>query len=350
MNFSAVGSAEGAAAAAELLGNLVADQNGTHGWNMVVAPRLARDGSLRRLSAARLVVTIPAAPSFELSAPETLRLVVPAAAVLSRAAPRMALDALILRPAQGSATLAAPGLATEVVVRAGGVVVDDGYGGEFVDTPPALNVTLENDAWADSLLTYVDQRYKVCPEVIIPNVTAQPNRSNVTFCWGDGNASNATNGTCAFVGNGTNASVYETWAWGWPYRANVPVDGGGTPLVQYASPTHLAIGGAGWVEAEAAARGELFLTGEPNLPVDGAHHQLHHSVAGRRLGEGGGDASNASNASAPATASSRCSTRRARRSTGSARRAASCPPSAAVPARATRRTTRTRRASTTRAT
>ena len=103
----------------------------------------ARDGSLRRLSAARLEITIPAAPTFELSAPETLRLVVPAAAVLSRAAPRMALDALILRPAQGSATLAAPGLATEVVVRAGGVVVDDGYGGEFVDTPPALNVTLE---------------------------------------------------------------------------------------------------------------------------------------------------------------------------------------------------------------
>ena len=151
---------------------------------------------------------------------------------------------------------------------------------------------------ADSLPTYVDQRYKVCPEVIIPNVTAQPNRSNVTFCWGDGNASNATNGTCAFVGNGTNASVYETWAWGWPYRANVPVDGGGTPLVQYASPTHLAIGGAGWVEAE-AARGELFLTGEPNLPVDGAHHQLHHSVAGRRLGEGGGAASNALERVAP---------------------------------------------------
>ena len=65
VNFSAVGSAEGAAAAAELLGNLVADQNGTHGWNMVVAPRLARDGSLRRLSAARLEITIPAAPSFE---------------------------------------------------------------------------------------------------------------------------------------------------------------------------------------------------------------------------------------------------------------------------------------------
>ena len=35
---------------------------------------------------------------------------------------------------------------------------------------------------------------------------------------------------------------------------------------------------------EYAARGELFLTGEPNLPVDGAPHQLHHSVAGRRLG------------------------------------------------------------------
>ena len=46
-------SAERAATTA-LLGNLVADQNGTHGWNMVVAPRLARDGSLRRLSAARL--------------------------------------------------------------------------------------------------------------------------------------------------------------------------------------------------------------------------------------------------------------------------------------------------------
>ena len=48
----AAGSAEGAAATALLLGSLTSAQNGSHGWNAVVGPLLARHGALRLLSAA----------------------------------------------------------------------------------------------------------------------------------------------------------------------------------------------------------------------------------------------------------------------------------------------------------
>ena len=116
-------------------------------------------------------------------------------------------------------------------------MVDGGDGGEFVDTPRALNVTLENGVGGVYRDCYVDQRYKVCPEVIIPNVTAQPNRSNVTYLRERQRVELDEPHVRVRQCNGTNASVYETWAWGWPAARTSPSTAAHADVQSALSPT-----------------------------------------------------------------------------------------------------------------
>jgi hypothetical protein len=92
------------AATSALLAGIVSMQSEASSWNAVVRPQLTAS-AVRRVSNARIEIIISGHPSYELVAPETLRLVVPGAALVS-GQPRLASGPLfIITPQRGSAAL-----------------------------------------------------------------------------------------------------------------------------------------------------------------------------------------------------------------------------------------------------
>lgn len=262
-------SSSGVEATRLLFSGMRSQQTEPGGWNSQVLPLLVADGRLVRVSDTRLTITVPSTSSYAISAPETVSLVVPSEAVVSRVAPLMDLPAFVIRPTRGYAELETPHLRNEGQVRAGS-------GTEAIDLTRtaregladvsgvasfvSMNITLEDDEWSDSLLEYVDEEFEVCVYEQQRNVTP-PRLLNVSICAPSPNATNTTNGTCAYAGNGTNASVPSTWAFGFPYRrevwvdgeTGVPLRGSGTADLWYYLPDalrqFLSIGGASWQEA-----------------------------------------------------------------------------------------------------
>ena len=95
---------------------------------------------------------------------------------------------------------------------------------------PSLNISLDDEDWSFALLKYRDEDFDICVFSQAANATL-PRLVNVSVCAPSQNATNASNGTCAYVGNGTNASVFSTWQWGVPHRLEAWVDGGtGEPV------------------------------------------------------------------------------------------------------------------------
>ena len=154
----------------------------------------------------------------------------PAEVVVSRVAPVMDLPAFIIRPAVGNAHLETPHLTTEGHVQRGSGVDAHGLTRLAVDgladvSQPegfvSLNVSLSSgEEWSASLLDYVEEEFEVCIYEAAANRTA-PRIANVSICAPSPNATNTTNGTCAYIGNGTNVTLMSTWSWGFPY-----LDGG----------------------------------------------------------------------------------------------------------------------------
>jgi hypothetical protein len=126
-------------------------------------------------------------------------------------------------------------------------------------TAVTLNITLDGDDWDPSLLQYVEEEFEVCVHPPYPNATLPVNLTNLTMCVANAAtllpafplATNESNATCAYVGNGTNVSLPSTWAWGYPWRLQTFIHGiTGAPLFK-PSWASLAIGGADWRAARA---------------------------------------------------------------------------------------------------
>ena len=75
----------------------------------------------------------------------------------------------------------------------------------------------------DKTLEYSDEEFEVCVYEQAKNLT-KPRLANISICAPSPNATNSSNGTCAYMGNGTNASLFSTWHWGFPYRLEAWVD------------------------------------------------------------------------------------------------------------------------------
>ena len=245
----------------QLLDAFKCDTDELEGWNAEVAPLLKEHGRVERKSDTLLRVTVPAVPGYNISAPETIRLTVPADAVLSRVAPIMDLPAFVIHPQQGFALLEAPAIQTEVSMQSGSgaaptrliQLATEGLAdvSKAADTV-SLNITLSGDEeWSSDLLSYHDEEFEICPEVVMPNATVL-RLENISLCAPSPNATNTTNGTCAYVGNSTNASMPETWAWGFPYAYETLVEEVTLKPVSLPSflTAFLPIGGVGWREAQ----------------------------------------------------------------------------------------------------
>ena len=291
------GNASGTAATARLLASFLGDAGRDGGWNREVLPWLASSGTVTRESDTRIVVRVPSAAGFNISAPETIHLVVPAEAVVSRVAPRMDLPALVLRPERGHALLETPYLSNERLVHAGSGIdehglsrlVTDGLGD--VSRPASftsLNISLVDDEWSPSLMDFRDEVFEVCVYEQKPNRTL-PRLANISICAPSPNATNTSNGTCAYASNGTNASVFSTWYWGYPYAQEAWVQGnsdddddatGGSDdgeAHEHHAPLYLPkqlmrflpIGGVGWSRSRSfgiVAPEPLFAYTRPEIP------------------------------------------------------------------------------------
>ena len=277
---NATGGTNGSALTAELLAGFTSDRNESSGWLAVGGLSLLSKGTIARESATELLVTVPRLANYSITRPETLRMAVPASAVYSRVAPAVVLDAIVVLPEGGVATLESPGARSEAQIRAG----VEWYGA-------SLNISLEGDEWDPSLMRYEDVAYEVCYREVTPNATVLVNYSNLTLCNGSSNASNETNGSCAYAVNTTNASLPDTWEWGFPFRLPGRVDPyTGEPLGLPAElEGSLGIGGSSW--RDALSFSSLLSR------IGGGDGGLGRLWPGRRLGDGGGAWSNGTNVS-----------------------------------------------------
>ena len=255
---------DGVNASRDVLDSLLSQQDEAQGWNSQVRPALRASGSVSHLSERRILVSVPRVESYFISTPETVRLALPAGAVASRVAPIMAVEAFVLRPKRGSASLETPALGSEALVQVGSgeaassLVALAVSGLADVSQPEiftSLNITLDGgEEWSADFLEYVDEDYEVCVYEEVKNITL-PRLENISICVPSPNATDALgerqNGTCAYAGNGTNASNPATWHWGFAYPYETWVDGDTNLPIVLPRPLRerLPIGGFGWREA-----------------------------------------------------------------------------------------------------
>ena len=86
-----------------VIGGLRSAQDEPAGWNAVVQPKLYH-AHLRRLSGTLLQVDVPAQPAYKITAPETISLAIPPAALLSRR-PIAASPSFVIAASRGRAFL-----------------------------------------------------------------------------------------------------------------------------------------------------------------------------------------------------------------------------------------------------
>jgi hypothetical protein len=111
-----------------------------YGWNNIVQAQLL-PRHLTRVDDTTLVLTLPPFGAYEITAPETLRFVVPPAAVVSRTT-IIANVSLVLIPTMGFATL-------------NGSLLSHLGEGHLVASPPLyLDVTLHGDVWAPNVTAH----------------------------------------------------------------------------------------------------------------------------------------------------------------------------------------------------
>ena len=187
---NATGNTSGTDATIRLLSAFACDVGESNGWNAEVLPLLTTLGQVSRNSDTQLTVTIPPALGLNISAPETIRLNVPAEAVASHVAPHMDLPAFVLRPERGHATMETPALSTEELVQMGSGVDAHGLTRLQVEgladvsqsaTFTSLNISLTDEDWSPSLLQYYDEEFEVCVYDQVANRT-QPRLANISIC------------------------------------------------------------------------------------------------------------------------------------------------------------------------
>ena len=128
---------DGAESSTALLAAVHSDQDEPGGWNAVVQPAL-QPRHIVRLDDVTLILTLESFADYQISMPETLRLVLPPAAVASRQTV-VANESFVVRPTAGFATL-------------NGSLLDELSEG-YLCSPPALllDVRLHGDTWSPNV-------------------------------------------------------------------------------------------------------------------------------------------------------------------------------------------------------
>ena len=126
------------AATRALLEGLVSRQSEAHGWNAIARTRLSHD-ALTRVNDHRVTIRISGFADLDVAAPETIRLAVPAAALVSARATEALGPDVVIVPARGSAALSGT-LLTRPYER----TVQSVEGGQLL-------FTLSDDGFVDTL-------------------------------------------------------------------------------------------------------------------------------------------------------------------------------------------------------